>query len=83
VSYNVYKDHGCTGTFAVLNTAPVTVLTFTDTGMADGECNAYRVTSVNAGGESDPTGSVQLTTPTFTAAKQRLAPPPSFMGVAN
>jgi|SRR5882724_5221151 len=80
--YNVYRFVGsCTGTplssFTRLNPAPVTVLlTWTDSGMADGAVNCYYVTAVGtdaAKTESQSSGTLQCVTPMFTA---NVAPPP-------
>lgn len=69
--YNVYRASGsCTAAFTKLTPNPITALTFTDTGMADGAVNCYLVTAVSPGGESPQSMSqtVLLTTPTVTAS---------------
>jgi len=79
--YNVYKFAGsCAGTpltsFTKLTATPVTVLTFTDSGMADGATNCYYVTAVGTDAnhtESQSSGTLQCTSPVFTA---NIAPPP-------
>src|SRR5258708_35632963 len=79
--YNVYRFAGpCAGTplssFTRLTLTPITALTFTDTGMADGAVNCYYITAVGtdpAKTESQSSGTEQCVTPTFTA---NLAPPP-------
>lgn len=45
-TYNAYKQAACAGPFVKINTAPITGLTFTDSGMADGETNCYLFTAV-------------------------------------
>lgn len=77
--YNVYMTLGpCTGTFNKLNTTPITLLTFVDTGQTDGEVRCYRVTALNSTSESDPTGTSLAVTPTNTAGPVRLLPPGGF-----
>ena len=79
--YNVYRFAGaCTGTplssFTRLTATPITALTYTDSGMADGAVNCYYVTAVGTDAnktESQSSGTEQCTTPTFTA---NVAPPP-------
>ena len=79
--YNVYRFAGaCVGTplssFTRLNPTPITVLTWTDSGMADGSVNCYYVTAVGtdtAKTESQSSGTLLCVTPTFTA---NVAPPP-------
>ena len=69
--YNVYKFAGvCAGTplasFTKVATN-ITALTFTDSGLADGAVNCYFVTAVSATGESQSSGTQQLTSPIYTA----------------
>ena len=79
--YNVYRFAGaCVGTplssFTRLNPTPITALTWTDSGMADGAVNCYYIAAVGtdaAKTESQSSGTWQATTPTFTA---NVAPPP-------
>lgn len=74
--YNVYRAAGsCTATFTKLTSTPITALTFTDSGLADGAINCYYVSSVNASGETPQSmcPMLLLTTPTSVAA---LTPPP-------
>jgi hypothetical protein len=80
--YNVYRFAGaCAGTplasFTRLTATPITVLTYTDSGMADGAVNCYYVTAVGtdaAKTESQSSGTLQLTSPIFTA---NVAPTPT------
>lgn len=69
--YNVYKLAGVCGpslpNFTKLNSAPITALTFTDTGLADGVTACYQVTAVYPTGESGSSGALQITTSIFTA----------------
>ena len=83
--YKIYKDHGCTGTFTLLTATPLatTVLTYTDTGMADGECNAYYVTAIGAPGSNIGESTQQestvmkVVTPSLISTGSPLAAPPS------
>lgn len=80
--YNVYRyQGGCNGTplsnFTKLTTTPITVLTYTDTGMLDGAVNCYYVTAVGTDAgktESQSSGTVQVMSPIFTA---NIAPAPA------
>lgn len=80
--YNVYRFVGsCAGvplsSFTKLTVTPITALTYTDSGMADGAVNCYYVTAVGtdpAKTESQSSGTLQCTTPVFTA---NVAPPPA------
>lgn len=69
--YNVYKFAGvCSGTSLTSFTRVangITALTFTDSGLADGAVNCYFVTAINATGESQSSGTLQVTSPIFTA----------------
>jgi|SRR5690242_3978518 hypothetical protein len=69
--YNVYKFAGvCAGTPLASFTKVATnisALTFTDSGLADGATNCYFVTAVSATGESQSSGTLQLTSPIYTA----------------
>lgn len=78
--YNVYKFAGACGPpltqFTKLTATPITALTFTDSGIADGVTACYQVTAVYAAGESGSSGALQVTTTTFTATVV-LTPPGS------
>lgn len=74
--YNLYKAPGsCTATFVKVNSTPITLLTYTDTGMLDGEVNCYYLKAFDANGESDPSGTMLITTPTIVATKVKISPP--------
>lgn len=84
--YNVYKVQGpCAGgTFNKITATPITAPTFMETGLADGVTRCYRVTAVNAAGESTPSGTIEITTPTYTAPLAAAIPaPPSLAGAAQ
>jgi len=71
-TYNVYKDHGCTGTWVKLNATPLTATTYTDTGLVDGEVNCYTPTATLPGQAESPVGGagvLRVVTPAYTAAK--------------
>jgi hypothetical protein len=81
--YNVYKDHGCTGTFTKLTSAPLQVLTFTDIGQADGDVNCYYVSAIVGTAESTQAQSttIRVVTPTVTPPTATL--PPGTVSVAS
>jgi cellulose 1,4-beta-cellobiosidase len=78
--YNIYKSQSaCAGaTFAKITPTPITAVTFTETGMADGVTRCYYITAVNATGESTPSGTIQVTTPVSTNPIAGLSPPASL-----
>lgn len=87
VGYNLYKSAGqCAidgAVFRKINAVPLTATTFTDTGMVDGEVNCYYIKSVSGDGtESDPSGTLELTTPRIVAQKKPY-PPGTPRGVGN
>ena len=50
--YNIYRSASATGTFAKINTALLTQLTFADTTATAGKTWYYQVTAINAAGLS-------------------------------
>lgn len=79
-TYNAYKQAGCTGAFVKINTAPILISAYTDSGMADGEINCYLFTSVLGTSESNQANSevirtVTPVTPTITPGAAFVAPP--------
>lgn len=82
--YNVYKNltGGCGGspTFMKITATPITATTFSESGLADGVTRCYYVTAVNAAGESTPSGTVQITTPIYTAPLAAVITPPISLG---
>src|SRR6267142_49886 len=81
-TYNVYKQPACTGVFVKVNTVTITGLTFTDTGMADGEINCYYVSAVVGTSESLQSQSIifRLVTPSSTPPTQVIVIPPVATG---
>jgi 2-keto-3-deoxy-6-phosphogluconate aldolase len=79
--YNVYKFFGAcpaAGTaFTKITATPIIATTFSETGIADNVTRCYHVTAVAAAGESSPSGTIQITTPTFTPSAAVLLPPAS------
>lgn len=76
-NYNVYKaPASCTGAFTKLTTTPISVTTFVDTGMVDGEVNCYYVTSIASTGAESVRSNEQLaTTPTNFSGPVSVPPP--------
>lgn len=88
VTYNVYRSAGsCAGPFTKLNTAPVTGLTYTDSGLADGAVSCYYVTAVlvTAGiaAESTQSNFALATTPTTSSAPPIVPPPGALKSSAT
>lgn len=84
-TYNVYKDHGCTGTFAKANTSPLAVLTYVDGSLVDGELNCYTVTATLPGIAESPVGGagvLRVLSPTYTPPKA-VTPSPGSVTVAG
>jgi titin len=84
--YNVYKSQSaCAGaTFGKVTAAPVTSAAFSESGLPDGAVRCYYVTAVNAAGESTPSGTMQITTPSYTApVAAAIPPPPSITGTTQ
>jgi hypothetical protein len=77
--YNVYKAQAaCAGaTFAKVTAMPLTATTFSETGYPDGATRCFYVTAVNAAGESTPSGTIQITTPAYTAPVAAAIQPPA------
>jgi fibronectin type 3 domain-containing protein len=83
--YNVYKaQSACPGaTFAKITATPVTTPSFSESGLPDGATRCYYVTTVNAAGESTPSGTRQITTSTYTAPVAAAVPPPPSLTIAD
>ncbi|RKP44493.1 hypothetical protein D7Z26_26650 [Cohnella endophytica] len=61
--YNVYRSATQNGTYTLLNTtAPVTGTSYSDTGLTDDTMYYYKITAVNAAGESAQTSNVSAKT---------------------
>jgi hypothetical protein len=82
--YNVYKaSTACSGaTFAKANSTPITGLSYSETGLADGVTRCYYVTALSATAESGPSSTIQITTPTITASNT-LLPPATATGIVQ
>jgi hypothetical protein len=62
LTYNVYRSSGCSGTFALLNTTPVTASSFLDVAVPPGTY-CYQATAVLAGLESTPSNQASADVP--------------------
>lgn len=71
-SYNMYRSTSSGGTYSKINGSAITSTTYTDTTAVNGTTYWYKVTSVDAGGESSESGSVSATP---------IAPPPAPSGL--
>lgn len=71
LTYNVYRSSGCSGTFALLNTAPISSTGFLDVAVPPGTY-CYQATAVLEGLESTPSNEVSAVVP---AAVIITAPP--------
>jgi hypothetical protein len=60
--YNVYRSSGCSGTFALLNTMPISATTFLDTAVPPGTY-CYQATAVVSGLESTPSNEASAVVP--------------------
>lgn len=60
LTYNVYRASSCAGTFAMINTAPVTTTSYLDNQPPSGSY-CYRVTAVLNGLESNPSNTAVAT----------------------
>lgn len=61
--YNLYRDTSSSGSFATMvNTTPITAASYSDTGLSTGTTYYYKVSAVNAYGESAKSGAVSATT---------------------
>ena len=57
LTYNLYRSLGCSGTFALLNTTPVSATNFLDVAVPPGTY-CYQATAVLSGFESTPSNEV-------------------------
>ena len=62
LTYNVYRSSGCSGTFALLNTMPITATSFLDTAVPPGTY-CYQATAALAGLESTPSNEASAVVP--------------------
>jgi fibronectin type 3 domain-containing protein len=60
-SYNVYRSTALNGTYVKINAAAVGSNSFTNTGLSAGETYYYKVTAVDAGGESTQSNAAFVT----------------------
>src|SRR5271154_6260935 len=63
LTYNVYRAATCAGSFAKINSAPVTSTSYVDSGTGAGAAYCYQVTSVLAGVESGPSNQAVAAVP--------------------
>jgi hypothetical protein len=64
VTYNVYRSTTSGNGFAVINSSPVTTLSYSDSNVQAGTTYFYQVTAVDSGGESVPSNQVSVSVPT-------------------
>ena len=76
--YNVYRSSSANGTYSLVNSAPITGTSFLDTAVSPGAVNYYKVSAVDASGESKGTGAAALAVP---AAPTNLTAAASTAGV--
>lgn len=82
-TYNVYKQPACTGSFTKAATG-LTVLTWTDTGLADGAVTCYYITAQAPGAaESSPSNTIKAITPSSTPAPAVTLPPGTATSAAS
>ena len=62
LTYNVYRSSGCSGTFTVLNTTPISATGFLDVAVPPGTY-CYQATAVLAGLESAPSNEASALVP--------------------
>lgn len=62
LTYNVYRSSGCSGTFALVNTAPIGATSFLDLAVPPGTY-CYQTTAVLAGLESTPSNEASAVVP--------------------
>ncbi|HEX4076021.1 MAG TPA: hypothetical protein VHX49_11530 [Candidatus Acidoferrales bacterium] len=62
LTYNVYRSSGCSGTFTLLNTAPISAANFLDAAVPPGTY-CYEATAVLAGLESTPSNQTTAVVP--------------------
>lgn len=79
LTYNIYRSSGCSGGFAVLNTAPISATSFLDVAVPPGTY-CYQATAVLAGLESIPSNQASAVVP---AAIVITMPPGSSRGCSH
>ena len=62
LTYNVYRSASCSGTFALLNTTPISATNFVDVAVPPGTY-CYQATAVLAGLESTPSNEASAVVP--------------------
>jgi len=62
LTYNVYRSSGCSGTFALLNTMPISATSFLDVAVPPGTY-CYQATAVLAGLQSTPSNEASAVVP--------------------
>jgi len=62
LTYNIYRSSGCSSTFAILNTAPISATSFLDIAVPPGTY-CYQATAVLAGLESTPSNQASAVVP--------------------
>lgn len=67
-SYNIYRSVSENGGFVKMNSGAVTSASYIDTGLTDGTTYYYRVTAVNAAGDSQASAIASATTDTLVAS---------------
>jgi glucose/arabinose dehydrogenase len=70
--YNVYRATSATGTYFLLNSAPLTQPTYTDTTAATGSVSFYHVTAINVSGTMSAASSISATRPASSATPKVL-----------
>lgn len=74
LTYNVYRSSGCSGTFALLNTMPISATTFLDAAVPPGTY-CYQATAVLAGLESAPSNQASAVVPAVVVITVPPGPP--------
>jgi hypothetical protein len=62
LTYNIYRSSGCSGTFALLNTTPISATSFLDIAVPPG-IYCYQATAVLTGLESTPSNEAPAVVP--------------------
>jgi len=79
LTYNVYRSSGCSGTFALVNTAPISATSFLDVAVPPGTY-CYQATAVLTGLESTPSNEASAIVP---AAVVITVPPSPSSGCSH